>query len=319
MASRIDVHSHYMGEVSFRLLKEAGLIPENFPIKFWSAEDAIDFMDRHDIETQMLSLPFSLRGNAADPQFPAPLIRELNETLAEVVSAHPGRFGAFATLPFNSTDAALEEIEYALDVLHLDGIAQSSNVGGTYLGHTFLEPVIEELARREVPVFMHPNDCIHAADLNLGRVGSFIEFPMDTARNVTNAILTGVFQRHPGLKLILAHNGGVLPTLAWRISEHLGMGQGPGDADIDAQHVEEVLRGLYYEVALAASPHSLLPTLEVADANHLVFGTDYGAAPEAFIARNIEHLVKSDALDDAQRASIDSETALQLFPRLANG
>ena len=84
-----------------------------------------------------------------------------------------------------------------------------------------------------------------------------------TARNITNAILTGVFQRHPGLKLVLAHCGGVLPTLAWRIAGHLGLGQGPHDAQVDAQHVETVLRGFFYETALAASPNSLLPTLEV--------------------------------------------------------
>ncbi|GAA5206030.1 amidohydrolase family protein [Microbacterium kyungheense] len=314
MGRRIDVHSHYMGEVGYRLLTQSGLIPKNFPVPLWAPEAAIEFMDRHDIASQMLSLPFSLRGNATDPAFPAPLVRELNEAMADVTTRHPGRFGAFATLPFNSTDAALDEIEYALDVLNLDGVAVSSNVGGAYFGDAYLEPILAELGRREIPLFVHPIDCVHP-DLNLGRAGSFVEFPMDTARNITNAILTGVFQRHPGLKLVLAHCGGVLPTLAWRIAGHLGLGQGPHDAQVDAQHVETVLRGFFYETALAASPNSLLPTFEVTGYEQILFGTDYGAATEALITENIQQLLASDVLDDRARQAIERDNAERLFPR----
>lgn len=317
MGNRIDVHSHYMGEVGHRLLTQSGLIPKDFPVPLWKPEAALEFMDRHDIATQMLSVPFSLRGHETDPEFPAPLVRELNEALAEVVKDYPDRFGAFATLPFNTTEAALAEIEYALDILKLDGVALTSNVGGTYFGQPYLEPVLAELGRREVPVFVHPIDCAHAADLNLGRVGSFIEYPIDTARNITNAILTGVFLRHPGLKLILAHCGGVLPTLAWRITEHLGLGQGPNDADVDAQHVQDVLRGFYYDAALAASPNSLLPALAVTGPDHILFGTDYGAAPEGFISRNIEYLMTSSAFNQTQRHGIERDNAERLFRRLA--
>ncbi|WP_207844384.1 amidohydrolase family protein [Williamsia soli] len=317
VTDRIDVHSHYMGEVGYRFLREARLIPENFPVKLWTPETSLEFMDANGIATQILSLPFSLRGNSADPDFPAPSVRQLNEALAEVIKDRPDRFGAFATIPFNTVDAALNEIEYSLDVLKLDGVAVTSNVDGTYFGQPYLEPVLEELGRRRVPVFVHPMDCAHGAELNLGRVGSFIEFPMDTTRNITNAILTGVFKRYPGLNLILAHCGGVLPTLARRIIGHLGLGQGPGDAtDVDAQHVIDVLRSFYYETALSASPNSLLPTLEVTDYSHVVFGTDFGAAPESVIKSNIDDLAGSAALDDSQRRAVDRFNAETLFPRL---
>ncbi|MFF1731082.1 hypothetical protein [Streptomyces sp. NPDC058247] len=89
--------------------------------------------------------------------------------------------------------------------------------------------------------------------LGFGPPSSIVEFSFDTARTITNALYTGVFQRHPGLRLILAHCGGALPTLGWRIGEHAVMGRGPEDADIDPAHVAEVLRGLHYETALAGS------------------------------------------------------------------
>jgi hypothetical protein len=56
--------------------------------------------------------------------------------------------------------------------------------------------------------------------LGFGRPSSVVEFPFDTARNITNGLYTGLFQRLPRLRLILAHCGGVLPSLAWRIGEH---------------------------------------------------------------------------------------------------
>ncbi|WP_405608208.1 amidohydrolase family protein [Streptomyces sp. NBC_01508] len=101
-----------------------------------------------------------------------------------------------------------------------------------------------------------------------------------TAVQLAGAVGAGVFQRHPGPRLILAHCGGALPTLGWRIGEHTVMGRGPDDADIDPAHVAEVLRRLYYDTALAGSRNSLLPTLEVTTPDHLLFGTDWPAAPE---------------------------------------
>jgi len=116
----------------------------------------------------------------------------------------------------------------------------TSNVLGRYFGDPLLEPALMELARREVPVFVHPADCPHIDVLGFGRPSSIVEFPFDTARNITNALYNGVFQRIRGLRLILAHCGGVLPS----------------------------------------SRNSLLPTLEVTTADHILLGTDWPAAPE---------------------------------------
>ncbi|WP_405674720.1 amidohydrolase [Streptomyces sp. NBC_01511] len=139
----------------------------------------------------------------------------------------------------------------------------------------------------------------------------------DTARTITNALYTGVFQRHPGLRLILAHCGGTLPTLGRRICEHTVMGCGPDDADIDPAHVAQVLRGLYYDTALAGSRNSLLPTLEVTTPDHIFFGTDWPAAPEPTVVRNTDDLTAFDGFTRDELRSVERDNALTLFPRLA--
>ena len=63
----------------------------------WSVESAILYMDEHDISACVLSDPDS--ANHATGQEARDIARRINETLADTVSRHPGRFGAVATLP----------------------------------------------------------------------------------------------------------------------------------------------------------------------------------------------------------------------------
>jgi predicted TIM-barrel fold metal-dependent hydrolase len=317
---RIDVHTHAMPESVIVELMGRGFRPTGgYQISVrWTPEAALAYMDRHEIAAQIVSMPMAFAGADDDPDFGTRVSRMINDENAELIAKHPGRFGAFATLPADGPKAALAELTYALDELRLDGVVLTSNVLGRYFGDPSLEPVLAELARRQVPVFVHPVDCPHIDVLGFGRPSSVVEFPFDTARNITNALYTGVFQRHPGLRLILAHCGGTLPTLGWRIGEHTVMGRGPDDADIDPAHVAEVLRGLYYETALAGSRNSLLPTLEVTSADHILFGTDWPAAPEPTVVRNIDNLTSFDGFTPDELRGVERDNALRLFPRFAS-
>jgi predicted TIM-barrel fold metal-dependent hydrolase len=316
---RIDVHTHGVSDEAIGMIAGRGFRPTGgYKISVrWTPDAALAYMDRHDIAAQLMSMPVSFAGSDDDPDFGTRLARTINEGHAELIAKHPDRFGAFATLPADGPDEALAEIAHALDELRLDGVVLTSNMAGRYLGDPSLEAVLAELARRQVPVFVHPEDCPHIDVLGFGRPSSIVEFPFDTARTITNALYTGVFQRHPRLRLILAHCGGALPTLGWRIGEHTVMGRGPQDADIDPAHVAEVLRGLYYETALAGSRNSLLPTLEVTDADHILFGTDWPAAPEPTVVRNIANLTGFDGFTQDELRGIERDNALRLFPRFA--
>ncbi len=314
--TRIDVHTHYLGGAVQRLFDSGFTLTGGYRMSArWDAQAATDFMGRHHIATQILSVPWAFADRSGDAGFAVRFCREVNEEFASLIRDRPGRFGAFAAIPADHPDHALAEISYALDVLHLDGVLLSSNALGHYFGGEFYEPILAELARRRVPAFVHPAECPHINVLGFGRPSSIIEFPCDTARTITDAIYSGVFLRHPELTLILAHCGGVLPTLGWRIGEHTGMGRGPRDADIDAAHVADTLRGLYYETALAGSRHSLLPTLEVTSGDHILFGTDWPAAPEPTVVKNIASLAKFTEWGEAGLANVERANAIKLFPQ----
>src|SRR5260370_32188792 len=87
----------------------------------WSVERTLSYMEEHDISACVLSDPDS--ANHERGQEARDIARRVNETLADIASRHPSRFGAVATLPGQDADGAVAEIIYALDILKMDGVS----------------------------------------------------------------------------------------------------------------------------------------------------------------------------------------------------
>src|SRR5260370_31847233 len=84
------------------------------------------------------------------------LSRACNEFAARMEQDFPGRFGFFATVPMPDVDATLEEIRYAYDTLHADGIGLMSNYGRICPGDPKFAPVFDELNALNAIVYVHP-------------------------------------------------------------------------------------------------------------------------------------------------------------------
>jgi hypothetical protein len=137
----IDVHSHPVlafGEGA--PVGAGGKQPD------WSVESALSYMEEHDIAACVLSAPAA--ANDATGQEARDIARRTNEFLAEILSKHPNRFGAVATLPALDADGAIAEIGYALDTFKMDGVTTTTSINDTYLGEAQFDPWFEELNRR---------------------------------------------------------------------------------------------------------------------------------------------------------------------------
>src|SRR6266403_588393 len=144
----------------------------------WSVESAISYMDEHDISACVLSDPDS--ANHATGQAARDIARRVNETLADIVSGHPSRFGAVATLPGQDADGTMAEIAYALDTLKMDGVSTSTSVNDAYLGEPQFDPWLEDLHRRGATLFVHPTFTKASLTLLNGLNSSVLEFMFDT-------------------------------------------------------------------------------------------------------------------------------------------
>ena len=242
----------------------------------------------------------------------------LQRGAAEAIRSHPARFGGFGRLPLPDVDAALAEIDYALGTLRLDGVTLLTNHDGVYLGDSRLDPVFDELNRRKAVVFLHPTLPACAEHTAPGYAPSLIEFVFDTTRAVTHLALSGTLERCPDLTLIVPHAGGTIPFLVDRISL-LADRFVPGTTTRAPAGVEAYLRRLYYELAIATNPHAVASVLQLAGPEHLLYGSDWPALDETDVQGLIQVLDSNPLLQPDDRARIERQNALELFPRLQPG
>lgn len=300
----IDAHSHYLPDFYVAAMKQAGMThPDGFNIPDWSPDQAIATMDRHGIAAQILSisspgLGFTDRKAAID------LARRCNEYAAQLIQDRSPRFGAVAVLPMPDVDSSLKEIEYALDVLKLDGIGLLSNYAGGYLGDPRFDAVFAELNWRKALVFVHPTSPPHFDSFSQGIAAPFLEFPFDTTRVAANLVKSGTMERNSDLRLILTHGGGTIPYIYRRLTAATG-----ADA-------KRAFPAFHYDLVAATSPAQTGALASIITADHMILGFDFPFMNPQFIAPAMEAL-GAGMFTAEQLRDIRGRNALRLFPSLA--
>jgi 6-methylsalicylate decarboxylase len=238
------------------------------------------------------------------------LARACNEESTSIVAEVPGRLGLFASLPLPDVDASLEEVRRSLDDLGADGVVVFTNTEGVYLSDPRLDPVLEELNRRAALVFLHPAVPPRASELGMVLPPAFVEFTFDTTRAAVDLIVRGTTARFPRIRFLLAHLGGALPFLAWRLSMLEDI---PGGA-FTRGGVREHLRHFWYDTA-TCGPASVAAAVAEVGADRVVYGSDTPWAPAAFVERTTTALDTSTELDETVKARIRTGTATALLER----
>jgi predicted TIM-barrel fold metal-dependent hydrolase len=298
---RIDVHHHVV---------PPRYADESMPIKLPDAERQLQSMDSWHIQTAITSLtPRVVLKNLTRLRAVA---RDCNEFQARMLLEHPARFGSFALLPLPDVDGALEELTYALDILHLDGVGLFSSVNGRYLGDPLFDALFDELNRRRAVVFIHPTHCEAPEDARLHAPPFVVEYVFDTTRAIVNLVFTGTLKRCPDIRFIVAHGGGTVPFLAQRIA----MMEGHRGAK-NVTEVIPMLRSLYYEIASTTSGFALRSLQELADPAHILWGSDLPFVYGDRLKEEVDHWEHYDGIDSAGRSAVEEQNALRLFPRLA--
>ncbi len=309
---RIDVHHHVIPPDLVAALDRRGLAwTGGAPAPDWSVSLAREVMERNGIAAAVASpMPGVFWGDRAEA---ARWARESNEFLAGIVRDDPTQFGGFATLPMPDTAAACREVEYALDTLGLDGIMLWSSADGQYLGDPGFAELFQELDRHKAIAFIHPHTRPPGSDaVRLSLPFFMAEFVFDTTRAVANLLYSGTLERHQDIRFIVAHAGGTVPYLAWRI----GLGQFlPGLREQVPNGTLPLLQRLYYDTALSPADTTLAALLQLVPSTQVLFGSDYPMAPEPLVHMETTTLEASTVLDVPAKAAIDRGNAVRLFPR----
>lgn len=123
MAGLIDVHHHIVPREYARALSKLG-VTQGLGVQLpkWDVQKSLEIMEAHGISTAIVSISAPgvyFSDSDRRSAIARDLARQTNEICAELIKDHPGRFGAFATLPLPDVDAALDELAYSHDELGL--------------------------------------------------------------------------------------------------------------------------------------------------------------------------------------------------------
>lgn len=301
---RIDTHHHVVPPFYRDWLTARGLDAGGLPIPQWSADASLDLMRRTHTATAVLSVstPGAEPVSGAEA---AAVARDLNEYCHQVTLEHPGRFGYFATLTLPDVERAITEMHHAYDQLGADGVILFANCKGTYLGDPSFEPLMAELDAREAVVFIHPQGLPGGSVDGIPAYAA--DFLLDTTRAALNLARHGVLDRHPNIRFILSHGGGMIPYAASRLSPTASPTGNPVDG-------LRRLRRFYYDTALTPSPFSLPALLRFAPRSHVLFGSDFPYAPAR---ASIAFARVLAAYPTTRHRAIDRGNADKLLPHLA--
>jgi aminocarboxymuconate-semialdehyde decarboxylase len=313
MTPTIDIHHHAIPDFYWEASNEGGNAAGGINPPPWSLDGAIAFLDEAGIDAAVpsISTPGVYFGDDAAART---LARRVNEYLADIKRNRPDRFGGFAAVPLPDVDGSLEAIEYAIDVLELDGVSVMTNAGGSYLGDSRFDPIFAELQRRGAVVFVHPTASPDPIAHTLGLPDALLDYPVDTSRAIAKLHYSNTLARTPDVKYVFVHGGGTIPYVASRFAIVDEMNVIPGAQERGA--FADALPRLYWDTASAFSDPVLHMLRSVTGLGNVMFGTDYPYPRDAISIGGLRHLQNTSEFDDVERRSVLGGSAARLIPRL---
>ncbi|HEY8486297.1 MAG TPA: amidohydrolase family protein [Limnochordales bacterium] len=190
-----------------------GLSP--VPPGFYDLQARLQDMDRWGVDVQCVSL--TTPGLYwAPPQEAAALARVVNDGLAEMARACPGRLVPVASLPLQDPPAAVRELERAVEQLGMRAVFWGSHVAGRPPDDPALAPVLEAARSLGVLVMVHPVRTPGEPRLGSYHLDNLVGFPFENALAAARLLFSGTFRRLRGLRWYFTHLGGAVPFLRGR-------------------------------------------------------------------------------------------------------
>ena len=278
---------HYPGDYNI-------LVPSHRDIDF--REQAIK---KAGIDKQILT--FTTPGTQIEsPERSVELAQIVNDGFARIKDERSDRFTALATLPLNDPETSVIEFERAFNDLGFKGVMVFSNINGIALSDRRFWPLYEKASDLNAVFYIHPNFPVGVEAMTEYWLMPLIGFTFDTTLAAAKLVFSGVVEKFPGIRWVLAHLGGAIPYLAERLD------RGYFAFQECREHISkppsEYLKEFYYDT-VNFDLKALKLAIDFAGADHLVAGSDY--------PHQIGSLEKM--VDSIEKLNISSEEKAGIF------
>src|SRR5712692_1642224 len=243
-------------------------------------ERRIEHMDRLGIDVHVLSIP-APGADRFDGEGAVKLARVANDSIAVLCRKYPKRFVGLFTLPTDSIQASLDELDRSVGELGLKGFGCFSNLNGQALDREELLPVFERLAKYKLPVYIHPTAPLATEVTGIDIMPTLIfGWAFDSTVAMTRLVYGRVLERFPEINFVVADVGGVLAFFAQRAvniytgrTEEIRQKYGLKENQLDSF--------MLFYVYTADHPSSTLKCVkEFFGPDRMVLGTNYPYGPE---------------------------------------
>lgn len=330
---KIDIFNHFFPKKYFdefinvgSRLKDMGKRVQNVPTGA-DLDARFRVMDEFGEYVQVLSLPAPPLEVLAGPEESPHLARVANDGLAALVEKYPHRFiGFIASLPMNNPAEAEKEMVRAISDLGAKGVQIYSNAAGKPLDAPEFLPFFEEAARQDITIWMHPARGANFPDY-LTETKSKYEiwwtfgWPYDTSAAMARLVFSGLFDRHPNLRIITHHMGGMIPYFEGRVGygwDQIGSRTSDEDYVALLQSMKkrpiDYFRSFYGDTALFGARAGTKCGLDFFGVDHVVFASDvpFEPSPGLYIRETIR-VIESLGLSEDEKDRIYRRNAQHLL------
>lgn len=310
---RIDVHAHVWSKEYLDLLQRFGKTDTDTQRDTGAGSTDAELqarfalMDAAGVHMQIVSAPpqspfFEDQANALAAA------RLVNDQYRDLVRRWPQRFRAFASLPLPHVDAALGELDRALDDHGMVGVAINTAILGRSIADPGFARVYEELNQRRSVLYVHPEGCgLHSALIRDHHMTWMVGAPLEDTVAIAHLVVYGIPSRYPNLKIICSHLGGAIPMLLQRMDNQIGweMPSAPEKPSVAAKR-------MWYDTVGHTHRPALRAAVESFGAGRLVLGTDFPYESGELFKEAVRYI--GDAgLTPADARQILDENAAALF------
>ena len=258
------------------LVQRADEQPYSLDANLHQLEKRLASLRQRNIELQLFGPPpgfFSWQGGAAGIE----LVRALHAQASEIEAQSGRLMELMAVAALGEPQWAVEELERAVDTHGFRAVMLPTSAGGYALDEDIFSGLFAFIERRGLLIFMHPTSAFPTTCFGINGMNVLLGWPFETTLAVTRLIFSGIFERHPELKLILAHGGGNLVFLRGRLDAAYaatGWEAHPYYRDKITKPPTQYLNWLYYDTC-TLSPESVRFVLNTMGEDRILFGSDY--------------------------------------------
>ena len=231
-----------------------------------------------------------------------------NDGLARMRAERPERVSVLGSVPLQDPDLAAAELESLMASGSFAGVEITASVRGIYLGDASFAPFWAAAEATGALVFVHPTtrgfgDPVFREYYLQNLIGN----PMETTLTAAHLVLSGVMERHPALKVVLAHGGGAIVALRGRLRH--GHEVIPAAGRVLSEPAD-VSIGRFFFDTVTHDPAELRDLVDVVGADHVLLGSDY---PFDMADRHPVETVRRAGLDEDDAAAVLSGNAQRLL------